>query len=171
MRAFAMIGLIGGLAACSPPAQAPGGEAGGSGGAMASSIQPGLYRTTVTVLEMNIPGVESSSINMQPTTTEDCVTTSDVSEFTSGSMVDADSGETCTQSSMNTAGGRIQGEASCTGEYGTRTMQIDGSYTGDHVEMEISSASTMPGMAGQMTSRMRMVTDRIGECVAGDNAE
>lgn len=169
LRTLAIIGLTCGLAACSPPAQAPGADAGG--GAMVSSIEPGQYRTTVTMLEMTIPGVDSTNINMQPTTTEDCVTTSDVNEFTQGSMVNADSGETCTQNSMNSSGGRIQGEATCTGENGTRTMQINGSYTSNHVEMEINSTNDMPGGAGQMTQRMRIVTDRIGECAAGDTAQ
>ena len=169
---LAIIGLACGMAACSPPAQAPGSDAGGSGGAaMTDSIQPGQYRTTVTMLEMNIPGVSSTNINMEPTTTEDCVTSSDVADFTSGSMVDADSGESCTQSSMSTGGGRIQGQATCTGEHGARTMQINGTYTSNHVEMEISSTSDMPGGAGQMSQRMRIVTDRIGECPAGEAAE
>jgi hypothetical protein len=134
-------------------------------------MQPGQYRTTVTMLEMTMPGIDSTSINMAPTTTEECVTTSDINEFTQGGMVDADSGETCTQNTMNSSGGRIQGEVSCTGENGERTMQIDGSYTANHVEMEITSTSAMPGGAGQMTQRMRMVTDRVGECPAGETAQ
>jgi hypothetical protein len=171
MRALGIAGLVCIVAACSPPAQAPGDNTGAGGAAMSSSLQPGLYRTTVTMLEMNIPGVPAQSINMQPTTHEECVTTSDVNEFTSGSMVDADSGETCTQNSMSTGGGHIQGEAVCTGPNGARTMQINGSYTSNHVEMEISSASDMPGGGGQMTQRMSIVTDRVGDCPAGDVAE
>ena len=171
LRTLAAIGLTFAMSSCSQPAQAPGSDnnAGGGGAAMANSIQPGQYRTTVTMLEMNIPGVSSTNINMEPTTSEDCVTSSDVADFTSGSMVDADSGETCTQSSMQTGGGRIQGEASCTGEYGTRTMQINGTYTSNHVEMDISSTATVPN--GQMTQRMRIETDRIGECPAGADAD
>ncbi|MGD9967688.1 MAG: DUF3617 domain-containing protein [Hyphomonadaceae bacterium] len=171
-RALAIIGVACGLAACSPPAEQPGADAGGagSGGALASSIQPGQYRTTVTMLEMSIPGVDSTSINMEPTTTEDCVTSTDVSEFTSGSMVDPDSGETCTQSNMNTGGGRIQGEANCTGPNGARTMQISGTYSSNRVDMEISSTQNMPG-AGATTMRMRMASERIGECPAGDTAQ
>jgi hypothetical protein len=156
------------LAACSPPAQQ---NANTAPGAAAGGIQPGQYRTTVTMLEMNIPGVPAQNINMQPITTEDCVTSSDVAEFTQGSMVNADSGETCTQSSMNTAGGRIQGQSSCTGPYGARTMQINGSYTANHVEMEINSTSDMPGGGGQMSQRMRIVTERLGECPAGETAD
>lgn len=174
MRALAIIGFVCALAACSPPAQAPAsdsaGAAGSGGAAMASAIQPGQYRTTMTMLEMNVPGVKSQNINMDPTTTTDCVTTSDVSDFASGSLFDADSGESCTQNSMSSGGGRIQGQATCTGQYGTRTMQINGTYTSNHVEMEINGSSDIPGM-GQMTQRMRLVSDRIGECPAGEAAD
>jgi len=157
------------LAACSPPAQQ--GQSGGpASAAAAGGIQPGQYRTTVTLLEMNIPGVPAQSINMAPTITEDCVTSSDIAEFTEGNMVNADSGETCTQSSMNTAGGRIQGEASCTGPNGTRTMQLSGTYSANRVDMEISSSSQMPG-AEAGTMRMRMSSERIGECAAGTDAD
>lgn len=157
------------LAACSPPAQQS--ENGGAGPASAAGgIQPGQYRTTVTMLEMNMPGVDSTQINMQPTTTENCVTTSDIAEFTEGSMVNADSGETCTQSSMNSGAGRIQGEASCTGPNGARTMQINGTYSSSRVDMEISSTQDMPGV-GASTMRMRMQSERIGECAAGAEAD
>jgi hypothetical protein len=38
--------------------------------------------------------------------------------------------------------------------------------------MEITSNSAMPGGgAGQMTQRIRMVSDRIGECPAGEDAQ
>jgi hypothetical protein len=171
IRTLAVVGLTCALASCSPPAaQAPGADAGG-GAAMANSLQPGQYRTTVTMLEMSIPGVKSTNINMDPVTTEDCVTSSDVADFTSGNMANADAGESCTQNNMSSSGGRIQGEATCTGEYGARTMQMSGTYTSNHVDMEIASTSDMPGGGGQMTQRMRIVTDRIGECPAGADAD
>ena len=132
-------------------------------------MEPGQYRTVVTMLEMNIPGVPQQNINMQPTTTEDCVTASDIADFTRNSMVEADSGETCTQNSMNSAGGRIDGQATCTGENGTRSMRMTGTYTSNHIDMEIASSSAMPGGAGNMTQRMRLVSDRIGACTTGTN--
>lgn len=161
-------------AACSPPAPAPApadtsANSPAAGGTIAGSIQPGQYRTTVTVLDMNIPGIKTSTINMAPTTTEDCVTSSDVSEFTRGGLVDADEGETCTQNSMNSTGGHIEGSATCQGENGPRTMHISGAYTSNHVEMDVTASSQMPGGGGEMTQRMRIVTDRIGECAAGES--
>lgn len=158
------------LAACSPPAQQQAENGASAPAAAGGGIQPGLYRTTVTMLEMNIPGVQSSNINMAPTTSEECVTSSDIAEFTQGNMVDADSGETCTQSSMNTGGGRIQGEASCTGPNGTRTMQLAGAYSSNRVDMEISSTQDMPG-AGATTMRMSIASERIGDCPAGMEAD
>jgi hypothetical protein len=158
------------LAACSPPAQQADSGGGPAGAGMAGGMQPGQYRTTVTMLEMNIPGMKSENVNMAPTVTEDCVTSSDIAEFTEGSMVDGNSGETCTQNSMNSSGGRIQGESTCTGPNGTRTMQINGTYSSNRVDMEISSTQDIPGM-GASTMRMRMASERIGECPAGAETE
>lgn len=167
LKHLTVIGLACALAACSPPAQQQGEDGAAPPSASAGGIQPGQYRTTVTMLEF--PGMQSGNVNMTPTTTEDCVTSSDVAEFTQGSMVDADSGETCTQNSMNTSGGRIHGQASCTGPNGTRTMQLNGTYDANRVDMEISSTFDMPG-AGPSTMRMQMASQRIGECPAGSDA-
>lgn len=157
-------------AACSPPAQqgADGGPAGGAPASNMNAMQPGQYRTTVTILEMTMPGVPASAManmNMQPISTVECVTSTDIAEFASNDMP-VEEGVTCTQNSMNTAGGRIEGSSTCQGPTGTRTMQMTGAYTSTHVEMEIASASPMPNGAGDMTQRMRMVTDRMGDCPA-----
>jgi hypothetical protein len=158
-------------AACSPPAQdgADGGAPSGAPVTDMTSMQPGQYRTTVTVLEMNMPGVPASAMqnmNMQPISTEECVTSTDIADFASNDM-QVEEGVTCTQNSMNTAGGRIEGSSTCQGPTGARTMQMSGSYTSTHVEMDISSTAQMPNGAGEMTQRMRIVTDRIGDCPAG----
>lgn len=170
--AFVVVAL---LAACSPPAaQAPANqdsaaEAPAAPGAAPGSIQPGQYRTTVTILGMEIPGVKTAQINMRPTTTEDCVTSSDVAELTRGSMVDADEGETCTQNAMSAANGHIQGSATCQSEGGARTMTMNGSYTQTHVDLDVTATGSMPGGQGQMSQHIRVVTDRIGECTSGTN--
>lgn len=156
------------LAACSPPAQqAENGASAPADAAAAGGMQPGQYRTTITMRELSIPGAPSTPINMAPTVTEDCVTSSDIAEFTQGDMVDGDSGDTCTQNSMSTAGGQIQGESTCTGPNGTRTVQISGTYSANRVDMDISSTST-DARAGVGTMRMSLASERIGECPAGE---
>ncbi len=173
IAALAIASLVCVVAACSPPAQQQ--TDGGSnlsvenGGTGASSMEPGQYRTTVTILEMNIPGVPAQNINMQPTTSEDCVTATDIAEFTRHSMVEADNGETCTQNNMTAAGGHIDGQATCSGDGGSRTMHMTGTYTSNHIEMEIASSAAMPNGGGNMTQRMRMVSERVGACTGGTN--
>jgi hypothetical protein len=145
------------LAACSPPARDA------EGAANAGGMQPGQYRTTVTMLE--IPGIEPQSVDRTPTVTENCVTSSDIANFTGG-MAGGNSDDTCTQNSMNTSGGRIQGVSSCTGANGTSTLRINGTYSATRIDMEINSTIDTPGV-GAGTMRMNMTSERIGECSAG----
>lgn len=158
------------LAACSPPAQQGESGAASNNTAIAGGLQPGQYRTTVTMLELSIPGMSSQPINTAPTVTESCVTSSDIADFAQNGMNNGDSGSTCTQNSMNTAGGRIQGESTCTGPEGTRTVRMDGTYSANRMDMEISSSSDVPG-AGVSTMRMRMASERIGDCPAGSETD
>lgn len=174
MRIWIIAGMACALAAgCSRPAQQSAENEAGGSAASIGSMQPGQYRTTITMLEMNIPGVPADAMrnmNMQPVTTEDCVTSTDIADFAADPMNNAD-GVSCTRNTMNTAGGRIEGESTCTTPQGTMTMHMTGAYSRTHVEMEIASTSPAPSGAGQMTQRMRLVTDRIGECPAGEQAE
>lgn len=167
----AIVAMASLMAACSPPAQAPAASeapaAASTSGASVAQIQPGQYRTTVTIVAMNIPGIKTATINAQPTTSEDCVTSDDVAELTNGSLLDADEGETCTRNGMTAAGGHIEGSATCTGPGGQRSMHMTGSYTPTHVDMDVTATGAMPGGQGDMSQHIRVVTDRIGACTTG----
>lgn len=149
------------LAACSPPPAQQ--NAGPAAAAAPSGIQPGQYRTTVTMLETNIPGVD-----MTPTVTENCVTSADISQFAQSTPPGP--GETCTQNSMSTAGGRIEGVTSCTGPEVTRTMRVSGTYSANRIDMEIGSTTAVSG-ADATTMRIRMESERIGECPVNTDAD
>ncbi|HVV32274.1 MAG TPA: DUF3617 family protein [Vitreimonas sp.] len=172
-RSMILAGAAALLAACSPPASTTNANgatasAPAAAGGAATSIRPGQYRTTVTIVSMSIPGVPQSQLQAmqaQPQTDEDCVTSGDISDLARKSLIDADEGETCTDNHMNAANGRIEGAANCTNADGdTHSMHITGGYTPTHMDMDV----TMTGQsaAGQMSQHIRMVTDRIGECVA-----
>ncbi len=165
------------LAACSPPA-APSGDAASTevsaaraGDTIISGIQPGQYRTTVTITSMEMPGLPAdAAAKMQgrPNVSEDCVTTSDIAELTRQSLVDADEGQTCTENNITSANGRIQGSATCRNQDGgAYTMQVEGTYGANHIEMNMHMSGSTPG--GQMNQTASIVTDRIGECAAGAN--
>jgi len=163
------------LAACSPPAQqqsannAP--STGGSSqvNPVGTALQPGQYRTTVTILSMNMPGMPAGmaeKMRARPNVSEDCVTSDDVAELTRKSLVNEESGQHCSENNVTSANGRIQGTATCNnGDGGSYTMQMSGTYGSNHVEMDMNMSGQMPG--GPMTQQMHMVTDRIGECPAG----
>jgi len=165
------------LAACSPPA-APSSDAASTettaataGDSIIQGIQPGQYRTTVTILSMEMPGLPAGAaekMRAHPNVSEDCVTSGDIAELTRQSLVDADEGQTCTENTITSANGRIQGSAACRNQDGgAYTMTVDGSYGANHVEMNMQMSGNTPG--GQMNQRTSIVTDRIGECAAGAN--
>lgn len=156
------------LASCSPPAQQSSttGASAGGGASPATSLQPGQYRTTVTVVSMNVPGMPAGmaeKMRARPTVTEDCVTSEDVAEMTRRSLVNESAGQHCTENRITSANGRIDGSATCSrGEGGAYTMQMHGAYSANHVEMDMTMSSQT--QMGPMTQQMHMVTDRIGEC-------
>jgi hypothetical protein len=164
------------LAACSPPASqtasTPASSTSASGGAanpVGTALQPGQYRTTVTIVSMNMPGMPAGvaeKMQGRPNVTEDCVTSDDVAELTRKSLVNEEEGQHCTENSITSANGRIQGTATCRNDDGgTYTMQMNGTYGSNHVDMTMNMSGQTP--MGPMTQQMHMVTDRIGECPAG----
>jgi hypothetical protein len=118
---------------------------------------------------MNMPGMPASAVQQmraRPSVTEDCMTTDDVAELTRKSLVNEESGQHCTENNITSAGGHIQGTATCSsGEGNNYTMQMNGTYGANHVEMDMNTSGQTP--MGPMTQQMHMVTDRIGECPAG----
>lgn len=166
------------LAACSPPAsQSNDASKAGSAatpstaGPPVQAIQPGQYRTTVTIMSINMPGMPASVVEKmraQPNVSEDCVTSDDIGELTRKSLVDADEGQTCSENRITSANGRIEGTATCRNEDGgAYTMQVNGTYGANHVVMDMNMSGQTP--MGPISQQMHMVTDRIGECPAGSN--
>lgn len=165
------------VAACSPPASQSGanGAASGApasnGAAVSAALQPGQYRTTVTIVSMNMPGMPAGmaeKMRAAPNVSEDCVTSEDVAELTRKSLVNEDADQHCTENHITSANGRIEGSATCSnGDGGTYTMQMNGTYGSNHVDMNMTMSGQTP--MGPMQQQMHMVTDRIGECRASAN--
>jgi Protein of unknown function (DUF3617) len=164
------------LAACSPPASQNNTGNGGAGAptpppaaSVASALQPGQYRTTVTIVSMDMPGMPANMVQQmraRPNVTEDCMTSDDVAELTRKSLVNEDSGQHCTENNVSAANGHIEGTATCSGpEGGSFTMHMNGNYAANHVEMDMDMSGQTP--MGPMTQRMHMVSERIGVCSEG----
>jgi hypothetical protein len=105
-------------------------------------------------------------MQMRPNVTEDCITSEDVAELTRKSLVNENSGQTCTENHITSGGGRIEGTATCSSpEGGSFTMHMNGTYGANRVEMDMNTSGDTP--MGPMTQRMHMVTERIGACSEG----
>lgn len=179
VRAVLLAGVTAALiVACSPPAsQAPGQNADADAGAAQNApigvnqMVPGQYRTTITMQDMAMPGVPAgvmAQMHPGPISTEHCVTATDIADFTTRDMNNGPNGMTCTAVRTNSSGGHIDNEATCTGPMGTMNMHMVGAYTPTRVEMDMTTTGQMQGH--DITQQSHMVTERIGDCPAGNAA-
>ncbi|KPL68197.1 hypothetical protein SZ64_08725 [Erythrobacter sp. SG61-1L] len=169
------------LAGCGKKEEAPaGGEAGGEAAKPAEAVaagldtpQPGLYKQTVEVLEMSIPGMpaamaaqmkQSMSANMELT---DCLTPEEakeaVKQLTSRGM---NKESNCTYDKFDVSGGAIDAVMKCDGENGgSGTFKLSGSFSSTGSDMTVEGDQVVPDMpGGKMHMKMHMVSERIGEC-------
>ena len=154
MKAFSFpaIALAGAmlLAGCS-------GETGGKGEGKASEDaakaignmprpQPGLYKTTVTMTGLEIPGLppemEGHGAGMT-TTVEDCLTQADVDKGFGELVKKGQNGE-CSHERFTVAHGTIDGQRSLTGSPDATTPQPK-AHIGANQVMGLSSSSTAAG--------------------------
>jgi hypothetical protein len=170
-------GLIA-LSACGPPAPSQTDTATGAAPAAAgqapnaagpaSAMQPGLWRTTVTVEAMKLPGVseaqmrEMGMVAPPPFVHEECHAQADIDRL----MRSANDVETeCTYTRNNTAGGRIDVSMVCPmpegSERGRMLVETRGTYS--PTRAELTTATRVEG-GEPLESSARIVSERIGPC-------
>ncbi|TIX50606.1 DUF3617 domain-containing protein [Alteraurantiacibacter aquimixticola] len=133
--------------------------------------QPGLYSSTQELIELSMPGVEDDMLNILRSAFEEgaqeestyCLTPEEAAnareEMLKG-MAESD----CTITRMNMSGGNIDAAMSCpTGQGVTGDVTLTGTMASDGADMEMAFVSELPGM-GDARIRMRVKTERIGEC-------
>jgi hypothetical protein len=167
MIRFGLIAMALGLAACSPPAAKPPASADKPAAAapvFVDKIEPGEWRTTITISDFNAPGLPPALAKQMaasaPTVVTDCVTTADVAEF---GKKTASQDETCTRNDVTFLRGRIAGQMVCASEGHSMTSTYAGSYTATRMDM-VASVETDTGGSGKMTSKVTIVSERLGAC-------
>jgi hypothetical protein len=127
-------------------------------------IEPGEWRTTITISDFNAPGLPPGMAKQMaaagPTVVTDCVTSADVAEFGRKAV---SVNEKCTRNDVTFAGGRIAGEMVCTEGGGSVKSTYAGTYNATRMDMAASVESDMGG-AGKMTSKVAIVSERLGAC-------
>ena len=147
MRALMAVGVVTALAACAPSQDA----AAPDPTPVVSSMAPGQYRTTVTYT--SVP---------TPLTDEQCVTSAGIADLVRGSIV-TDDAQACSENTLNTANGRIDGRVVCLDAKGSpRTMEIAGTYANNRADMDLTVTASENGET--VTRQGRVAIERVGEC-------
>ena len=169
------------LAACGPgpTADGPGATAKGSERSVAAQVaaagadlprpDPGLYRTTVQIVEFDMPGAPNGAAEMmrdsmqQDRTSDNCVTPADVEKGYEDMVRRSQQGD-CTFKRFDVAGGRIDAAMACRSERGgTSDIIMTGRAERTSSDMDMTMKMKLPGM-GQSTMRMKSRSERIGPC-------
>jgi hypothetical protein len=175
MKAFSFpaIALAGAmlLAGCS-------GETGGKGEGKASEDaakaignmprpQPGLYKTTVTMTGLEIPGLppemEGHGAGMT-TTVEDCLTQADVDKGFGELVKKGQNGE-CSYERFTVADGKIDAVMACNSQGRSTRMEMTGTTSKTGADLNATMAIDFEG-AGKGTMTFTTKHERIGECPA-----
>jgi hypothetical protein len=139
-----------------------------------SMIEPGLWQSKVTVLEMNIPGIpaqyadkmKQSMAEHRNEASSHCMTEAEVKkpkeDFFGGD-------KSCRYQQFTMGGGKIDIRMTCKEEGATQTTSMSGSYTPTTYSMDVSSSGTGAGPQNGMTMKMHVDSRRVGECTGKES--
>jgi hypothetical protein len=137
-----------------------------------SIVEPGLWQSKVTVLEMNIPGMpphyadkmKQSIAEQRNDTSKHCITAAEVKK-PKEDFFGAD--KSCRYEHFTMGGGRIDIAMVCKQQGFTQNTSMSGTYTPTSYSMDMSSNGS-GGPEQGMTMKMHVDSQRIGECSGKD---
>lgn len=137
-----------------------------------SFVEPGKWRTRITVLDVNIPGMppqmaqqmKQSMRKMQEHSYETCLTEADVKrpkeDFFAGRNNE------CRYDHFTMSDGKIDAVMHCAGKpSGAMTMAIKGNYSRDSYEATMAM-DVSGGREGGMKMQSNSESHRVGQCTA-----
>jgi predicted lipoprotein len=143
---FVVLGLSALLSACAPSQDA----AAPTPTPAISSMAPGQYRTTVTFA------------GAQPMSDEQCVAQTEIADLVRNS-IPAQDAAACSENTINTANGRIEGRIVCLDTQGApRTLDVAGAYGSSRADMTLTVTASENGRT--VTQQGTAVIERVGEC-------
>ena len=164
------------LAACSsePEASDPGEdlsmeEVAERAKANAMKPEPGQYRVTMEVLEVDVPGAPPQAADMMRTMMGQqshsyCLTQADVDKGYEEMVRNSQDNSDCTFQRFDIDGGNFDAQMTCQAEgQGTMTMTMSGRGTPTSSEVDMTMKGNMTGM-GDSTFRMKAKHERVGDC-------
>jgi Protein of unknown function (DUF3617) len=148
----------------------------GTSGVAENFVSPGHWQMTMTMKEMNIPGMppqlaEKMKSRMGVARTFDSCVTPEEAKAPKGNLFAGDQAKNCVYEKFAMGGGKIDSIMHCNEGGEKRTMAMTGTYSaGDyHMQMSSSGDSTKGGPMAGMSVKMEMVGKRTGECTGKEN--
>ncbi len=135
-------------------------------------VNPGLWRSTVTVDEMTIPGMppevaaQMKSTQGRAQVSEQCLTPAQAKrpkeDFFGGK-------ENCRYERFAMGNGKIDAVMNCSEDGATQKMTMTGTYSGDAYQMQMAMRAAGAGESAAMGMKMRIDAKRIGECTGKES--
>jgi hypothetical protein len=137
-----------------------------------SMVQPGLWESKVSVLEMNVPGMppqyadrmKQELAKQRNQTSRHCIKPEDVKKPKEDFF---GAGESCRYAHFTMGGGKLDIQMVCKQENMTQTTNLVGSYTPSTYSLDMNSSGSGPQSG--MTMKMHVDSRRIGECTGKDD--
>lgn len=176
MRPFHTLPLLAAfaLAACADDAAENPNDAALAAGDVAAVIEdngempaPGEYTTTVSLVEFDAPGLDDATMSKARTEFEAgagepnlyCVTGETTREAWFSEMTEA----ACTLSQFTADGNQLDGVMTCSADEGLNgRVEVSGRTAQGGSDLTMNY--TLPTAAGEGTVRMRVVSQRVGDC-------
>lgn len=131
--------------------------------------KPGQWETTMSVVNVEAPGMPPEALNQMRAmmgngqTTQRCVTEAELKQVES---FIGQNNANCVFDHYRVSGGKIDGKAKCTQGPVNQLMTMNGTFTSDSSDMTIRS-ETSGGPPGQnMNVTMNIKSKRLGDCTA-----
>lgn len=129
--------------------------------------QPGLYKSTVTMTGLEIPGMPAGMADHGAgltTTTEDCLTQEEVDKGYEALVKQGQDGE-CSYERFDMAGGKIDAVMVCASQGRNARMEMTGTTTPTSADLSATMAMDFDGSQGTMSFTAKH--ERVGDCPAG----
>jgi hypothetical protein len=129
--------------------------------------QPGLYKATITMTGIEVPGMPAEMAGHgagMVTTSEDCLTREEMDKGFAELMKQGQNGE-CTYESFSFKDGKMDGVMVCKTPQGSARMTLTGTATPTKSEFTASTKMNFEGV-GEATMNFTAKHERIGDCPA-----
>ena len=144
------------------------------GAAMENVVRPrpGQYRTRTELVDLTLPNIPGGNMEQLRTMMERnveretlrCITPEEANRGYEDILRDTQDSN-CSVERFSAKGGNIDARMVCNGQQGSGVMTMTGTATETSSDMSMSMTNTVPEM-GEMAMRMRMVSERVGDCPA-----